>query len=363
MPTFDGAVSVNVGSYTLRLIGDESSPNAGANTSNVSWSLRIIRNSGTSFNLNNNGISWSVSIGGSVVSSGSRSYDFRSASELVLASGTNGPYGHDSNGVGSIGISGSISGPGPITGGSASGTVPFTDFDRSPVTPSISSVVRSTDGTQVTTFNFSGGVNNSGPTVTYTYEYATDPGMSQNYGTFTSIPFTLPSSTTGYYFRVRASNTDGTKFSSVTGIVPGVPSAPASLTYVKTGRNVALTATASATGGGGTISSYSVQYRTSSNGGSTWSAWGNTQTMTSLQYTYSLLPPALTYDFRVYSTNQTGNSLPTSISSPFFVAAGGKRWNGSSFIPTQTAKRWSGTAWVDITIAKRWNGTSWVDLS
>lgn len=305
---------------------------------------------------------------GSTVWNASGNYSFPgNYTEITLASYANW-VGHDANGNGSFSTSGyfqmvnqSQSYSMPYTASSGSSTL--TNYDRSPVTPTISSVVRSADGTQITTFNFSGGVNNSGPAVTYTYEYATDAGMSQNYGTFTSLPFTLPSATTGYYFRVRAVNTDGTKYSSVTSIRPGVPSAPASLSYVKTGRNVALTATASATNGGGTISSYSVQYRTSSDGGSTWGSWGNTQTMTSLGYTYSLLTPALTYDFRVYSTNETGNSLPTSIAAPFFVAAGGKRWNGTSFIPTQTAKRWSGTAWVDITIAKRWNGTSWVDLS
>jgi len=279
-------------------------------------------------------------------------------------------FTHDANtGTrGAVGTSGTFYGSGgfspPASGVSGTGTTyGALDYDRSPTTPTISSVVRSSDGSQITTFNFSGGVNNSGPTVTYTYEYATDSGMSQNYGTASSLPFSLPSATTAYYFRVKAVNADGTKYSSVTSIRPGVPTAPASLTYVKTGRNVALTATASSGSGGGTISSYSVQYRTSSDGGSNWGSWGNTQTMTSLQYTYSLLPPALTYDFRVFSTNELGNSLTTSIAAPFFVAAGGKRWNGTAFVATQTAKRWTGTAWIDLTVAKRWNGSSWVDLS
>jgi hypothetical protein len=278
-------------------------------------------------------------------------------------------FTHDANGNrGAVGTSGAFDAAGTntfapqnlFTSGTTFGAL---NYDRSPTTPTLGTITRSSDGSQITTFNFSGGVNNSGPTVTYTYQYSTDSGFSSVTGSSTTLPLNLASSTTGYFFRIQASNTDGTKFSSASTVRPGVPTAPAALSYVKTGRNVALTATASSSAAGGTISSYSVQYRTSSDGGANWGSWGNTQTMTSLQYTYSLLPPALTYDFRVFSTNETGNSLTTSIASPFFVAAGGKRWDGTSFIPTQTAKRWSGTSWVDITTAKRWNGTAWVDLS
>lgn len=305
---------------------------------------------------------------GSTVWNASGNYSFPSNnSEITLAS-YGGWVGHDTNGNGSFSTSGyfqmnnqSQSYSMPYTASSGSSTL--SNYDRSPTTPSTPSATRNSDGTSITSFSFSGGVNNSGPAVTYTYEYATNAGITENYGTATSTPFSLPIATSGYYFRVRASNSDGTKYSSVSSIVPGIPTAPASLSYSKTGRNVTLTAGASSSAGGGTISSYSVQYRTSSDGGSTWGTWGNTQTMTNLSYTYSLLPPALTYDFRVYSTNQTGSSATTSITTPFFVAAGGKRWDGLAFIPTQTAKRRASGSWVDITIAKRWNGTTWADLS
>jgi hypothetical protein len=344
------------------------STNAAANQSTVSGTLFLtwsnanrysgFTTSGT-INIGGNVLSFTgPTSGGSTAQTGCQAF----ASHSVT-------FNHDANGFrGAVGTSGTFDASGTntiapqnlSTTGTTFGNV---DYDRSPITPTLGTITRSSDGSQITTFNFSGGVNNSGPAVTYTYQYSTDSGFSSVTGSSTSLPLNLASSTTGYFFRIQASNSDGTKFSSVSTIRPGVPTAPAALNYVKTGRNVALTATASSSAGGGTISSYSVQYRTSSNGGATWSAWGNTQTMTSLQYTYSLLPPALTYDFRVFSTNETGNSLTTSIAAPFFVAAGGKRWNGTSFIPTQTAKRWSGSAWVDITTAKRWNGTAWVDLS
>lgn len=139
------------------------------------------------------------------------------------------------------------------------------------------------------------------------------------------------------------------------------PTAPATISATRTGRNVAVTATASADAGSGTISAYRVQYRSSSDN-STWGAWGNEQTLSSLTYTYSSLTPALYYQFRVYSVNQAGNSAATT-SASLFVPAGGKRWNGSAWVSSTTAKRWNGSAWVDISIAKRWSGTAWVDLS
>ena len=344
------------------------STNPAANSSTVSATLSLTwsnanRYSGftTSGNINiggNNKPFTGPTSGGSTAQNGSQVLDSHSV-----------PFGHDVNGNrGAVGTSANFDASGTSTIApqnlSTTGTTfAALNYDRSPTTPTLGTITRSSNGSQITTFNFSGGVNNSGPTVTNTYQYSTDSGFSSVTCSSTTLPLNLASSTTGYFFRIQASNTDGTKFSAASTIRPGVPTAPAALNYVKTGRNVTLTATASSSAGGGTISSYSVQFRTSSDGGVNWGSWGNTQTMTSLQYTYSLLPPALTYDFRVFSTNETGNSLTTSVAAPFFVAAGGKRWNGTAFVPTQTAKRWSGTAWVDLTTAKRWNGTAWVDLS
>ena len=140
-----------------------------------------------------------------------------------------------------------------------------------------------------------------------------------------------------------------------------VATAPASITATRSGRSVAITATASASNGGATITSYQVQYRTSTDN-STWGAWGSTQTLSSLAYTYNNLTPALYYQVRVYAVNSAGSSAGTS-SASVFVAAGGKRWTGTTWTPTTIAKRWNGSAWVDLTIAKRWNGSAWVDLS
>jgi len=146
-----------------------------------------------------------------------------------------------------------------------------------------------------------------------------------------------------------------------------VATAPASITATASGVSVTVTATASTDAGGGTISGYKVQYRSSANGSTGWSAWGSEQSLSSFSYTYSSLTPALYYQFRVYAVNEAGNSAATT-SANVFVTAGGKRWTGSAWTPNTTAMRWStaGTPqWIPLTIARRWStaGTpGWVDL-
>ena len=153
--------------------------------------------------------------------------------------------------------------------------------------------------------------------------------------------------------------------SSMNGIISWstVPTAPGTPSASRTGRDVVVTASSgSASDGGATISAYKVQYRSSSDGGSTWGAWGSEQTLSGLAYTYTGLTASVTYQFRVYANNVRGSSAAAT-SASVFVPAGGKRYNGSSFISTTIAKRWSGSAWTDLTIAKRWSGSAWVDLS
>jgi len=167
----------------------------------------------------------------------------------------------------------------------------------------------------------------------------------------------------GYF--VNESAGSGWTDSSMNGTISRstVPTSPGTPSASRTGRDVTVTASSgSSSDGGATISAYKVQYRSSSDGGSTWSAWGSEQTLSSLAYTYTGLAASLTYQFRVYSNNVRGSSAAAT-SASVFVPAGGKRYNGSSFISTTIAKRWSGSAWTDLTIAKRWSGSAWVDLS
>lgn len=140
-----------------------------------------------------------------------------------------------------------------------------------------------------------------------------------------------------------------------------VPTAPASVSASRVGRNVTVTRGSSSSDGGEPISSYTVQIRSSTNN-SSWGAWGNPQNITSGSYAYNNLTPALYYQFRVYANNAAGLSAATA-SASVFVPAGGKRWTGSAWQSASTGKRWNGSAWVDLATAKRWNGSAWVDLS
>lgn len=110
-------------------------------------------------------------------------------------------------------------------------------------------------------------------------------------------------------------------------------------------------------------------FASSSDNGATWSAatTGTTSLVSGSTYTgqmvYTGFTPGQTYLFRAYATNSDGIGGTTTMASGVFLNSGGKRWNGSSWVPVSIFKRWNGTAWVDVTIAKRWNGSAWVDLT
>lgn len=146
---------------------------------------------------------------------------------LAASSGTNsgGFYVyHNSTGNATLSIAGDCNTE--WANSSVSASIPLTNYDVSPTTPTISTIARSSDGSQISTFSYSGGVNNSGQTPTYTIEYSTSSNFATIAGTASSAPFSLPSATTQYYFRVKASNDDGTKYSTVSSVYYGAPSAP-----------------------------------------------------------------------------------------------------------------------------------------
>jgi hypothetical protein len=139
------------------------------------------------------------------------------------------------------------------------------------------------------------------------------------------------------------------------------PTAPGSVTANATGPTVVVTSSEASTPGP-TITGYFVSYRSSTNGGSTWSAWSAEVSMTSRAYTYTLTP-GQTYQFRVRAQNSDGFS-PYTESATLFLTAGGKRWTGDNWALTVAqAKRFNGTSWIDLTTAKRFDGATWVNLS
>jgi len=137
------------------------------------------------------------------------------------------------------------------------------------------------------------------------------------------------------------------------------PLAPASVAVSVSGRNATVTSGVADVTDRPAIIRYEVE-RTQ-NDGVTFT--GVIETMDSnRQFTFTGLDGSKSYKFRTRAVNSEGNS-PFTTSGLVLIPAGGKRWNGSAWVPTEIAKRWNGSAWVDLTIAKRWNGSAWVDLS
>jgi hypothetical protein len=282
-----------------------------------------------------------------------------SNSGVEVYTGTFWVYGDAGTGVkGTVGASSYFQGSGGFSPGyiTASASAGGFDFDRSPTTPSYTGITRSSDFTYFT-ITYTGGVNNNGPTPTYTLQYSTDNSSWTTYTRDGNNRVYL-SSTTQYYFRLYASNADGTKYSSTLGPYYGIPSAPSSITATRTKRNITVTAGNSNANGGTAITAYKVQY--SSDDGA---SWRTAQTMTSQSYTYTNLSASTTYLFRVFSTNASGDSTFTQTPSGTYMPVGGKRWNGTTFINPPKAQRWSGTSWVDLQTAKKWDGTAWIDLA
>lgn len=92
-------------------------------------------------------------------------------------------------------------------------------------------------------------------------------------------------------------------------------------------------------------------------------AYTGQQGSTGTTFTFSGLTPGQNYGFRAFATNSDGTSGFVYTSSTVFLPSGGKRWDGTNWVPVQMFKRWDGSNWVDISMAKRWNGTAWVDLT
>ncbi len=214
------------------------------------------------------------------------------------------------------------------------------------------------------TSSSSGDANISG----YTIQMSVNGG---SYGTNRSGRDTTYSNLTPgsrYRFRVFATNKNGNSEAASTNQITltSPPSPPGSISVLRSSRNVTVTITASASDGGSTIQSYTVQRRSSSDNGVTFGPWEDNQNISSFTFTYENLAPSLTYQFRAFATNSSGDS-GTVNSSNVFIPAGGKRFDAATqqFSPTAIARRFdlNLSQWIDLSIAKRFDGNSWQDLS
>ena len=336
---------------TLYIDITDGTPNAASNTSVVSFTLRVVGNNSS---FNGFAGSYSITVNGTPYT-GSWTYDFRSDNTVTLRTGTQ-TITHDTNGNKTITVSGTAT---DGNGGTPLGTATITsqNFTTNPLpgTPSAApTLTRTSTGTQITVLSQTSGTT---ATVTdYEYRQSTDGsswGSAVSMGTDRTIDVTGLTSTQQYYYQTRVRTADGVGGWSASANVVGVPGAPATITATRTNKNVAVVAGNAS----GTVTGYWVQ--SSNNAGSSWTT---AVAMTSQAYTYTGLTPGQTYLFRVYATNSIGDSAFTT-SSSVFIPAGGKRWDGSAWNSTATAKRWDGSAWVDLGTAKRWDGSNWVDLS
>lgn len=304
------------------------------NQTTVNWSASVSDGNGSLGGWSNSEGSWSVTVNGtSRASASGRSYDFGSgvvsspyfprteSGSFVIthsSSGTAGPiagsasFAGNSSEIGSVSVSvseniASFTGPSaPSSGPTLTRTSPFTTIGITSATPTS---------------------NGSLAPTRYDFDYNTDNSTWGNnitsMGATTVGSKSTLSSTTGYYFRTRAvsntSNSWGNGAWSASSFKAGVPSAPAAISAARSGLSVTVTIAASATNGGATISSYTVERSTDG------VTWVSPQNITSGTYTYTNLTPGLSYQFRSYATNSTGDSA-TITSASVFVSAYGRRY-------------------------------------
>ena len=186
-------------SYRLELEITQTSQNIGANTSNVSFTLRVVHYAGLAKYSNYTSNSWSATINGST-SSGSGTYDFRSSSTKTLLSGSR-TITHNSDGSKSISVSGSWNDASNyIPDGSVSGTFALTTIPRASTSTISPSTVNANSSITVST---------SRASTAFTHEYVLIFGDYVAYfgngsttGTTYTIPYAalqqIPSSTSGY---------------------------------------------------------------------------------------------------------------------------------------------------------------------
>lgn len=131
-----------------------------------------------------------------------------------------------------------------------------------------------------------------------------------------------------------------------------VPTEPP-VTLIAVNRSLQVHVFAPGSDGGTGIDQYAVQIEKDGGG------WYDTRYGGSTQY--DNLAPG-NYRARAWCHNAVGYSQPY-VTGYVTIKAGGKRWDGASWMDLTTRKRWDGAGWVDLSIMKRWNGSAWVDLT
>jgi len=351
--------------YYLTMSMSESSTNAPANQSNISWYVYLNSDNSQSY-ANYPGMTLDYNIGGQTGNVGVPSAaSCAGGATPLVASGTQ-TITHNTDGsLGTVSGSVTFNGQGGYSPGtiSASASCGSTDFVRIPTTPTFSSGPTRTTGTSTVNMTLST-VTNYGTSLKYYVDYSKNSGSytGQLNSTSTSFSFTGLTLGSSYVFRGYASDTEGTSTVVTSGSVaiPNVPGLPTLTVGSPLGRAVLLTATGAATNGA-TIDYYYAQL--SSDNGITWKNAAGTLNGTdamavsgaNFTTTYSNLQGGATFLFRVYAHNQMGNGAIATSPTGTFIPSGGHRYDGSNFIAASTAQRYDAVllAYTPIVTAKK----------
>jgi hypothetical protein len=166
--------------YKLRLNMSQGTQSAAGNWTDVSWSLQIIKTSGSG-KWADGPHYWSVTINGTVYSGSIGSYDFRNYTTLTLASGTT-RVGHNANGTKTVSGSGGYDDNntwGVLGDDSVGGSLTLSTLKVPPGTPSKPTATYVSD-TQVNLSWTQSSASNGAPQSTLVYE-------SVNGGAYTKI--------------------------------------------------------------------------------------------------------------------------------------------------------------------------------
>jgi hypothetical protein len=230
---------------------------------------------------------------------------------------------------------------------------------------------------------------------TFTLDYSTSSSFPSGSETVTvanigtSVPPVLPALIAGttYYFRYRVGSNRGDSLNSPSSniTIPPIPVAPdVPVPLSKQVRKVTFDWTAP-TLNGAALTSYQVEARYSSDGGSTWenafTLLGSTNSATSI-FTSEDLNIAKLYQFRVRAVTDVGNTPYSSTEeltefNSIFISAYGYRHDGTNFdTAVQFAARYTGnsedsvnvggttyTGWKTIENVKRFDGSEFISLT
>ncbi|AYD87365.1 minor tail protein [Microbacterium phage ValentiniPuff] len=313
---------------------------------------------------------YSVSIGGSVVASGSANLDMGPGSNdytgktIVLTSGTTGFIAHNSAGYLTVAVAGSHGSLPTFGSASPTGSFVAPRIPKAPAAPTLYTPGPNPDQITATSFRyrFSGGDNGGSAIIEWQAQVATDAAYTDDVQTVSSsgtTVFTGRPPGVRQYARARGRNAVGWGAWGAVGIadLPGAaPSAPLNVLLITTPPDtINVDWDAPTNTGGKAITGYDVQRARDSN-----FSTGLVQTSVAGDVTEANLTglePAVTYWIRVRAKNADAVGAWSTVLSTL-IPAGSKVWTGAVW-KAAVWRVWTGSL-HKAAIVKVWNGTDWV---